>query len=501
MRPAHSTPHRTARPARALFALALIACGAAPVHAPAPRIGEAIEIARCALPEGGDATFVDLDACLGGELAEAAATVRAALSSPVVPVDLARLFTEDGELVFARLPAAGPHDLVLGHAAMSARNAFFSETSGGIDPSAGAYESGFGAVEVEREGDLARLRGTHLEVYFGGEEHVDGGVTAELVRIEGAWRIRRLRTWPIDELAVDAGGRFDAEEWAARDRAVDVARAAVAASAEPEARRLLVEALARAARLVEALEALGPLLAGAPNVDDLNALAHLEALRGRAEPARAALQRARDPATPIRTLAGSMRRDWCTSARVAPADPDEDEGAETRCTFEVLAELPLEGPDVRAVGVVRTITGVEGAEALHLLVHTDGAWARGPRIAAGPIAGRAGDGPRRLTAADPRLVELDDAPPPELQMRYERESVEGDVVVTEAGVLVCLARPREDGACALVPERVERTANGRTQTSEYDVAFEGGELQARLRRGPPAPGVWTGRRAIHALGR
>lgn len=478
---------------RALVSIVLAACGAAapaPPATPAPVVGEAATLVRCGTRDPGDEDFepfVDVEGCL------AHADDRA-IAGRVLDVATIWLrgagedtwFTDDAELVFARAAAPSSHDVVLTLA--RARDRIRSELAGGpLEPGADDYSFGFAHVEIRRTGDEARLAGTFLELFGGGEDSSSRGVEADLRREDGTWRITRMREHPISWGIVDESETYDAAYWQARDREVAEARAALGAGPTAENRRALVERLLAAMRFTEAEEALAPLIAGAPNADDLRALGRVHGVFGRIEEAYAALERAADPATPVGTVATALRTEWCTRPRETPADADDprDDPA-SHCDFEVLAELPVGAGAPRAVAVVRTLTGSEAAEAVHLFVHDAEGWDRRALVSEGPFLGNQTDGVARIAMTDAELADLDGAAPPELRMRFERARLDEGEETTDAGFVVC--RLGRNERCAFLPDRIG--------ASTYSVTFADGRVTVRRRRGPAHPDVTVGTRTL-----
>jgi len=437
-----------------------------------------------------------LEACADGALREVAATVAEALRRETLSQDFSASFADDAARVLGRESQPDARDVELGVPAAVARAEYLGELHGGVEPE--DFESGFATVEIRREGDEAVVSGSHLELYGSGEDSMRVGVDATLSRDGDAWRIERLRTYPQEWVIPDEYERYDADWWAARDRDVAMARVALGESPGPEPRRALVEALLEAMRWGEAAEALGPLLEGEPTVDDLSALHRLHVLHGRIDEARAAKARADDRATPIRTAATYMRREWCIldpDAEVPEEALDADD-PETHCDFEVLADLRVDAEPLRGVALVRRTTGPEARESTHLITNVDGRWDRGVQISDGPWAGQ-NDGTARLVLRDVALEDLDGEAPPELRARYERERLtDGESTVDEGHLLCAIGdRPR----CAFVAERVGREEGGEMVRTEYRVEVRDGRVRIVLRRGPAVPGITPGERALADL--
>lgn len=488
------------RAASLCLVLALGACGgSAPpgVATPEAVIGDAAEMVECEARQDEAEEyepFVDLEDCADGALRSIATTVQHALRQETLAGDFASSFTADSTRVFGREARPGGLDVELTLPQAAARVEYLASLHGTAEPD--DFTSGFPVVEIRREGDEAQLSADHLALYGYGEDSMRIGVDATLVRDGDAWRIRRLRTFPKQWAITDEFERYDADWWTARDREAAAARVALGEVPGPEPRRALVEALLEAMRWTEAMEALGPLLEGEPNVDDLNALHRLSVIHGRIDEARAAKARADDPATPIRTAATFMRRRWCTElpdAEVPEEELDSDD-PESHCVFEVLADLRLDVGELRGVALVRRTTGPEEQESVHLITHDHGHWDRGVVVSDGPFVGNQTDGVARIDFTDVALEDLDGEAPPELRARYERERLtEGDSTV-DAGHLVCaLGEPLR---CAWLAESYGRERGGEMTRSEFAVDFAGGRVRVRRRSGPAVDEIAEGTRPL-----
>ncbi len=483
---------------RLLASALLVGCGAAPPPAaPTPVIGEAATLIRCDARDESDEyePYVDEEDCLAHADERAIARrVREAATAELFGVDASDLYTTDARRTYARAAAEGPMDLTFDAVAARARDALLVERGGGvIDPEADSYTVGYERLEIRREGDTAHLSGTLLELLGMGEDSSSSAVEVDLVRVDGAWRIQRWREWPLHWAIPDEGETYGAEHWAARDAEVAAAYAALAEDPSLERRRVLVDRLLAAMRYAEALEASAPLIAAAPNVDDLAALARIEALLGHAAESREAAARAEAPTTPIRTIDTAMRG-RCTRPREVPYDEEDDrDDPALHCDFEVLAAFALDG-EVRGVALVRVVTGPEAAETTRLYVHDRGYWMDGPTISDGPFVGDQTDGVTRFEVSNIELAELDAAAPPELRARYERTRIDDGDEANDAGWLVCALG--EAPACGLFPERTARTVGDATTVTEHAVTFDAGQLRVRRTRGPPDAEVRTGTLAL-----
>jgi len=488
------------RAAPLCLALALGACGGSappPVASPEPVIGDAAEMVECEARQDEAEEyepFADLEACADGALRDIAVTVRRALRQETLAGDFTASFTADATRVFGRDAQPGARDVELALPQAAARVEYLAELHAPAE--ADDFQSGFPSVEIRREGDEARLSASHLELYGYGEDSMLVGVDATLVRDGDAWRVRRLRTFPRQWAITDELERYDADWWAARDREAANARVALGQASGPEARRALVEALLGAMRWSEAMEALGPLLAEEPNVDDLSALHRLHVLHGRIDEAREAKARADDPATPIRTAATFMRREWCTElpdAEVPEEELDSDD-PESHCVFEVLADLRLDAEPLRGVALVRRTTGPEEHESVHLIVHDHGHWGRGVVVSDGPFVGNQTDGVARIDVSDVRLEDLDGEAPPELRARYERERLSGGESTVDAGHLVCALG--DPGRCAFLAQSYGRERGGDMTRTALAVDFAGGRVRVRRRSGPAVDEITEGTRSL-----
>lgn len=457
-------------------------------------VGVAASVVRCEAPEGEDyQPFVD-ERCLEGAAGAAAEALDRALHAETLGRDPREAFTDDGVQVFGRSSAASSYDVTLDVAAAAARIVALGEIGGGGPmEDDGDYQSGYRSVEVRIEGDEAHVTAVHMDLFGSGEDATTNGVEADLRREGDAWRVARLRQWPLEWITVDEGETYDEAHWTERDRAVARARVALGQTPTAEARRALGEALFAALRGGEVLDALQPSLDAEPNIDDLAALARVHALAGRLEEARAAYARSTDAATPIQTLATYMRRNWCRFPRdrepVEDSEGDEDyDRSDDHCDFEVLADLPADG-EVRGVGVVRVISGPESMQSVHLLTFANDYWNRGAVLSEGPFEGNQTDGVTRIAMSEPELVDLDGAAPPELRMRYERDSIDDGDETRDAGFLLCTFASSD--LCGFVPTRITREADGRT-TTEYAVTFTAGRVSVRRQRGAASPAVREG---------
>lgn len=474
---------------------ALCACGAARPEV-ATAVGDALELHRCEPAEHAYVPWLELDDCFEGELRAIAEVVDQAARYSLSTDAYAGLFTAGSEgATFGRRAEAEPFDFTLAPRVVGARNAFFAQ-----EFEADQMQVVFGAFEIERQGDRARVEARRLELVGSGEDQVFTGIYGELVLVGGTWKIESLRLWPEGYATIDEGASYDEASWAALDDAVLVARARLAREPSADARGELAQALLSAMRYAEAQEALAPLLADHPDVDAIEALAQVHAVYGRVDEYRATWAR-RGGASP-RPLASHMRQSWCSEARIPEQDEEPDADADNpesesyvdpdrRCDFEVIADLRVDRGELQGFGVVRTLHGFEASEAVHLMQHFAGAWTRVLRISDGPFIGNQMSGVSAITVSDVALRERPTGASPQLEARFERKLIDDGDEVTERGVLVCSFD--EDAQCAFLPEHVVFDDGEHNHVTEYELTFTDDAVRIRRTSGPEQPGTREGR--------
>lgn len=438
--------------------------------------------------------FVRIDACLDGDAAEIARlVVRASGLERTIPD--AGSSDADRSAVYRSLWAQAPtgrtfarraepesHDWTLTPSEMSFRIAG-SRALMALDGEVGIRE-----IELTIEGSHARWN-ARLGLSLGVESGDEVMQSGRFVRSAGAWRIEHLRSWPairsdaipwVDEEDQPAPALlFDEAYWARVDRSVEEARDAHRTEPTTRARRRLGAALALARRIPEAFEVVGEIVAsGEADSSDWRRRAQLAVDLGRLEEARFATdQIPRAPAPPVER--------WASMQIECDAELDED--SDRYCSFQTLHRLEApEGSPFATVAVFSMDTGVaEPAGRTFVGVAARGEWRAATEVGSYVMAGNYPVGPIRFALTDPRLVQLDAEPGPELRADYEElAGVDDGGTRLERGVLVCghlTAEPR----CARLPTFMERRdrAGDRTSVARADLRFEQGAVFTRRLRG------------------